>query len=265
MNSENQTKLRVLIIEDEPFAQQELKRLLALVSPEIEILDYIDSIEDSILWFAHNPHPDLVFMDIQLSDGLSFEIFKSAKIQSPVIFTTAFDEYAIRAFKVNSIDYLLKPIDLKDIKAAIDKFEKIRNHYAGYSVELKLEQIEKLVASIRPKTEYKSRFIAKSGDQIKYINASDIAYFFADDTIVFMVTENYGKYIVEYSLNELEAFVDPKFFYRINRTYIAHIKSIVKVHKFFNSRLKIELKPPVEDHILVSRVKVPGFLSWMES
>jgi len=258
-------QLRVLIIEDEPFAQQELKRLLANVPRQIEVIDCIDSVEDSIEWFMQKTHPDLVFMDIQLSDGLSFEIFKSVKLNCPVIFTTAFDEYAIRAFKVNSIDYLLKPIEPDGLLAAFNKFDEIRTQFAGSTSNFDVSRLENVLSTIRPKSSYKSRFIAKVGNQIKYIMHEDIAYFFADDNIVFLVTENQGKYIIDYSLNQLEDFLDPKYFFRLNRTYYVNIKAIVKVHKFFNSRLKIELKPPVQEDILVSRIKVPDFLDWLES
>jgi len=258
-------RLKVLIIEDEPFAQQELKRLLNNIQRDIEIIACIDSVEDSIEWFSQNPNPDLVFMDIQLSDGLSFEIFKSAKINAPVIFTTAFDEYAIRAFKVNSIDYLLKPIEPEGLLAALDKFDQMKSQFAGHKPELNSLQLENVLSALRPKTDYKSRFITKVGDQIKYIKTEDIAYFFADDNIVFLVTENQGKYIVDYALNQLEVYLDPKHFFRLNRTYYVNIKSIAKVHKFFNSRLKIELKPASDDDILVSRVKVSEFLNWLES
>ncbi len=258
-------KLKVLIIEDEPFAQQELKRLLANIPREIEILECIDSVEESIEWFQEKEQPDLVFMDIQLSDGLSFEIFKSVKINAPVIFTTAFDEYAIRAFKVNSIDYLLKPIEPLQLEAALTKFDEIRKQYSGNDSNISLNQLEQILQYAKPKAAYKSRFIAKVGDQIKYINTVDIAYFFADDNIVFLVTESNGKFIIDYSLNQLIDFLDPKLFFRLNRTYYVGIKSIFKVHKFFNSRLKVELKPTVEETILVSRVKVQDFLNWMES
>jgi two-component system, LytTR family, response regulator LytT len=265
MESNTTNKLRVLIIEDEPFAQQELKRLLTNIPRDIEVLQCIDSVEDSIEWLNESKHPDLIFMDIQLSDGLSFEIFKAVKIKVPVIFTTAFDEYAIKAFKVNSLDYLLKPIEPEELNAAFVKFDDIKMHYSLDVPGFNLEQLDKMLTMLKPKSDYKSRFIAKVGDQIKHIKTDDIAYFFADDNIVFMVTESNAKYIIDYSLNQIEAFLDPKFFFRLNRTYFANIKSIAKVHKFFNSRLKIELKPSVEEDILVSRVKVSDFLNWLES
>jgi DNA-binding LytR/AlgR family response regulator len=264
MSNEVHKSLNVLIIEDEPFAREELKRLLGKINRPVEIIGTAGSVEESIHWFENNPPPDLVFMDIQLSDGLSFEIFSETEVPSPVIFTTAFDEYAIRAFKVNSVDYLLKPLDLKELEAAISKFERLQRQENVPVGENRQEQIEKLIAQLKPRPSYKSRFIAKVGDQIKYIHVENIAYFFAEDNIVFVHTDKQGKYIVDYSLNELEAFLDPKYFFRLNRSYYVHIKAIAKVHKFFNSRLKVELHPEVKEDILVSRVKVPAFLSWME-
>jgi two-component system, LytTR family, response regulator LytT len=264
MNNETLKSLNVLIIEDEPFAREELKRLLGNLNRPVDIIGTAGSVEESIHWFEENPAPDLVFMDIQLSDGLSFEIFSETEVPSPVIFTTAFDEYAIRAFKVNSVDYLLKPLDERELEAAIHKFESLRWHENLPDTDNRKEQIENLIAQLKPRPSYKSRFIAKVGDQIKYINVEDIAYFFAEDNIVFVLTDKQGKYIVDYSLNELEAFLDPQFFFRLNRSYYVHIKAIAKVHKFFNSRLKVDLHPAVLDDVLVSRVKVPAFLSWME-
>ncbi|RLD76228.1 MAG: DNA-binding response regulator [Bacteroidetes bacterium] len=255
--------MNVLIIEDEPFAQNELKRLLAAAISEITVLDCIDSIEDSVLWFKNNKHPELVFMDIQLADGLSFEIFNEVKITSPVIFTTAFDEYAIQAFKVNSIDYLLKPIELKALKNALSKLDELKKQYRGDS-SISQNQLEKLLELSKTKQDYKSRFITRIGDQIKSIKTEDIAYFFAEDNEVFISTLNNRPFIIDYSLNQLSEMLDPKYFFRINRAYYININAIHKIHKFFNSRLKIELEPASDDTILISRVKVPEFLEWME-
>ncbi|RLD80533.1 MAG: DNA-binding response regulator [Bacteroidetes bacterium] len=256
--------MNVLIIEDEPFAQNELKRLLAIAIPEVVILDCIDSVEDSVLWFTRNRHPDLVFMDIQLADGLSFDIFNKVKITSPVIFTTAFDEYAIQAFKVNSIDYLLKPVELSALKKALEKLEELKKQYRGDSSFINQNQLEKLLELSKPGREYKSRFITKIGDQIKSIKVQDVAYFYAEDNEVFISSLNNRPFIIDYALNQLSGMLDPKYFFRINRAYIVNINAIHKIHKFFNSRLKIDLEPARNDTILISRVKVPEFLEWME-
>ena len=256
--------MNVLIIEDEPFAQNELKRLLAIAIPEVVILDCIDSVEDSVLWFSKNRHPDLVFMDIQLADGLSFEIFNEIKIISPVIFTTAFDEYAIQAFKVNSIDYLLKPVELIELEKALEKLDELKKQYRKDSSFINQNQLEKLLELSKQGREYKSRFIAKIGDQIKSIKVADIAYFYAEDNEVFISSLNNRPFIIDYSLNQLSEMLNPKYFFRINRAYIVNINAIHKIHKFFNSRLKIDLQPARDDTIIISRVKVPEFLEWME-
>ncbi len=257
--------MKVLIIEDEPFAQQELKRLLGKLNVEIEILEMIDTVEDSVAWLKSNPAPDLIFLDIQLADGLSFEIFKQIKIEAPVIFTTAFDEYAIQAFRLNSVDYLLKPIKIGDLKNAMAKLDAMKKQFASHeqvSLGITPEQLQSLLQLGKP--EYKSRFIARVGDQIKYVPVGEVAYFYAEDNVVFMVTTKSDRYIIEHSIEELDGLVDPKDFFRLNRGVLAHIGSINKVYKYMSSRLKIELKPETEKEILVSRARVSEFMEWME-
>jgi len=257
--------MKILIIEDEPYAQEELKRLLALCDPSIVIWECIDSVEDSIIWLEEPNEPDLIFMDIQLSDGLSFDIFKHTEVKAPVIFTTAYDEYAIRAFKVNSIDYLLKPVEEEALKSALRKYAAIRKQYSQAiqpQTYFNPAQIEQLLRLNKP--EYKSRFVTTIGDRIKHIGVEQVAYFFADDNTVYLVTGDKKKFIINYTLDQLENLLDPRHFFRINRKYIAKITAIGDVNKYFNSRLKVSLVPPVEDEILISRVRVPDFLSWMD-
>ncbi len=254
--------MKVLIVEDEPFAQNELKRLLAKTRFNVEVLDCTDSVEDTVRWLNNNPSPDLIFLDIQLSDGLSFEIFKQTRVSAPIIFTTAFDEYAIRAFKLNSIDYLLKPIKQDELEEAIEKLEALKKQFSKGQTGLDTEQIEKLLNFKKP--EYKSRFIAKIGDQIKYIDIKDVAYFYAEDNEVFLITISKNRYIIEFTLDQLEKLLDPLQFYRVNRSYIVFINSITKINKYFNSRLHLELTPDTTDEVLISRVKVPEFLKWMD-
>jgi DNA-binding LytR/AlgR family response regulator len=257
--------MKVLIIEDEPFAQDELKRLLALCDKNIQVWECIDSVEDSIIWLEEPNEPDLIFMDIQLSDGLSFDIFKHTEVKAPVIFTTAYDEYAIQAFKVNSIDYLLKPVEEEALKAALKKYSIIKQKYAISApapTYFSADQIEQLIKL--NKKEYKSRFVTQIGDRIKHIEVEAVAYFYADDDTVYIVTGDKKKYIINYTLDQLDRVLDPKYFFRINRKYIARISAIGDVHKYFNSRLKVTLQPAVDDEILISRVKVPEFLNWMD-
>ncbi|MBN2173286.1 MAG: response regulator transcription factor [Bacteroidales bacterium] len=253
--------MKILIIEDEPFAMQELKRLLRTIDPDIEILEMIDSVEESIKWLSKN-ECDLIFMDIQLSDGLSFEIFNRINVQPPVIFTTAYDNYAIKAFKVNSIDYLLKPIEEEELVKALEKYKKLQSPTASKEGFFSKKQLEEVLGLYRPS--YKSRLVVKLGDKIRHVEANEIAYFFSEDKVSFIITTDAKKYIINYSLEQLENMMNPNDFYRLNRKYIAHINAIESIDKYFNSRLKIGLKPPVEDEVLISRLKVTDFLNWLE-
>lgn len=254
--------MKVLIVEDEPYAQNELKRLLAKVSAGVTVLECIDSIEDTVHWLKSNPAPDLLFLDIQLSDGLSFEIFNLIEIKTPVIFTTAYDEYAIKAFQVNSIDYLLKPIKLENLQQAIDKFESLTLQFGNSGKGINIEQIQQLLEIHRPV--YKSRFIAKVGDQIRHVELDQVAFFMAEDNEVMLVTKDNNRYIIDYTLDQLVGSLNPDDFFRINRSYIITPTSISKISKYFNSRLHLELIPKTEDTVLISRVKVPEFLDWMD-
>jgi DNA-binding LytR/AlgR family response regulator len=254
--------MNVLIIEDEPFAQQELIRILKNIDPVIRVLNCIDSVEESVQWLRNNKQPDLIFMDIQLSDGLSFEIFNHTDVVTPVIFTTAYDQYAIKAFKVNSIDYLLKPIEEEDLAKAIEKFKKLKKSGDSERSYLTKGQLEEVLGLYKPS--YKTRLVVKLGDKINHIETNDIAYFYSEDKVSFIKTKEGKKYIINYTLEQIESFIDPLVFYRINRQYIAHIKAIKTIDKYFNSRLLIGLDPKVDDEVLISRTKVTDFLNWLE-
>jgi DNA-binding LytR/AlgR family response regulator len=254
--------MKVLIIEDEPFAQQELRRLLTRCAPQAEVVACLDSVEDSVEWLARSEQPDLIFVDIQLSDGSSFCIFEQITVTTPVIFTTAYNEYALQAFRVNSIDYLLKPIEEEALTAALLKLDTLKEHFSDRkSPVLSPRNIDDLLR--RPVTEYKTRFLTTIGDRIRHVPTEQIAYFFAEDSTVYVVTQDRKKFILDYTLDQLEIQVDPRQFYRITRKYLAHISAIADVSRYFNSRLKVVLSPAMDDEILISRVRVPGFLAWM--
>jgi len=254
--------MKVFIVEDEPHARNELMRLLDKSGEDVTVLSFADSIEDAVLWLNQNQQPDLMFFDIQLSDGLSFEIFNQVQVDVPVVFCTAFDEYAIQAFKVNSIDYLLKPIKLEELINALNKYNSLSEKYAAKDKGLSIQQIEKLLDINKPK--FKSRFVAKFGDQIKHIDVSEVAYFHAVDNEVFLVTFENNRYIIDYSLEQINGSISPEDFYRVNRSFIVHINAIKKISKYFNSRLHLELTPQTEETVLISRVKVPEFMNWMD-
>jgi two-component system response regulator LytT len=255
--------MNVLIIEDEEVAYKNLVRLINEYDSSIRILDWKTTIKSSIDWFRNNEHPDLLFVDIHLPDGSAFDIFESVEIKTPVIFTTAYDEYAIKAFEINSIDYLLKPIKTERLKQGIDKYKQFQNVRVDRGL---IEQLRKEIAiSSDNNKKFKPRFLTKSGDTFTSVDTKDIAYFFADGNIVFAVTKNDKKLIVNFSLEDLENCLSPAEFFRATRKYLLHISSINKVSKYFNSRLKISINPPpADDNILVSRAKSATFLNWME-
>jgi len=254
--------MNVLIIEDEPFARAELKRLIQATGRQVNVLEELDTVEDSIHWLKTHQPPDLIFLDIQLADGISFEIFRQVQVKTPVIFTTAYDEYAIRAFQLNSIDYLLKPVRQEKLEYALQKLESLQNDRQQAPGWLTPEQLTNMLNAAR--WEYKSRLLVKIGDQLKSVEIADVAYLLAEDDVVFVVMKDGGRYIIDQALNEMESLLDPRIFFRITRNCIASISSIKKVSKYFNSRLLVELIPPAPDKLLISRVRVPDFMKWMD-
>ncbi len=253
--------MNIIIIEDELSASNRIKKMLQEIDPMMEVLGVLESVEDAINWLKNNKEPDIIIADIQLSDGLSFEIFDGVNVESTVIFTTAYDEYAIEAFKVNSIDYLLKPIDIKELGKSIQKYRKLENKYS----HTYRGNFESLLNQIKTgRSEYKSRFLVKSGQSFQTIPAEDIQYFFIQDQLVFIKTIHDKKYIVESSLDDLEKRVNPNTFFRINRQMIISINSIESIHQYFNSRLMLRLKLPFPGEVIVSRLKVGDFKSWLD-
>jgi len=245
--------MKVLIIEDEKPAADKLKRMLSDKVEGIIVLDTLESVEGSINWFLNNPQPELIFMDIQLNDGISFEIFESVKITAPVIFTTAYDEYAIRAFKVNSVDYLLKPIDQASLEQSLEKY---RNLYpAGKTDEKKIDLLYNQLVK-----KYKTRFFIKFGSHCRSIITEEIKYFFIVERSTFIKTFQGKIFDIDYSLDQLEKMLDPEKFYRINRKYILNLPSITDIITWSSSRLKIKLANEEDNHeLVVSREKVSEF------
>ncbi|MCU7496112.1 MAG: response regulator transcription factor [Ignavibacteria bacterium] len=254
--------MRILIIEDEAPASRRLKKLLSELEPAAEIEGSLESIEASVDWLRKNPPPDIIFMDIQLSDGLSFEIFNNVNVDSPVVFTTAYDEYAIQAFRVNSIDYLLKPIDTSSLSASIEKYKKIRN---VYSVQYRANEIADLLKSISPSHPvYKSRFLIKSGSSMLVIPASEIAFFYVDNKITYIVCRNGKRHLTGHSLDELEELLNPQYFFRANRRFIIHIDIIESVSPIFGGKLKLRLLQKTDEEIVISRERASAFREWLD-
>jgi DNA-binding LytR/AlgR family response regulator len=249
--------MKVLIVEDERPAQMQLERLLNVHFPDNEVMAVLTSVEKAADWLAVN-HPDLIFMDVELSDGQCFEIFKRVDVTAPVIITTAYDHFAIKAFKVNSVDYLLKPIDGLEFVKAVEKSS--QRNKAG---QTDLKMLEQLLQKSVPK-EFKKRFITKHNDQIHVLQVEEIAYFYAEEKATFLVSRNGKRFFTEYSLDNLEVQLDPTLFFRLSRACIANIQAVKSVSKHFNSRLKIKLEPAFLEDVLVSRIRVPDFLKWLE-
>lgn len=254
--------MNILIIEDEIPAAKRLKSILKEIDNSYIILDVIESISSAVKWFKENKEPELVFMDIQLSDGLSFEIFNQVDIKCPIIFTTAFDEYAMQAFKVNSIDYLLKPIEIENLHQSLNKLNSLKEQLSLYPSSAEIKELFKNMPL--QKTTYKTRFLIKSGNSFVKINSSECAYFYVDNKNTYMIVLEGKRYLLDYTLEELEKQLDPKLYFRASRQYLVGINSITNIHANFNGKLKIIVKPAAEEGIIISRAKAVEFKKWLE-
>jgi DNA-binding LytR/AlgR family response regulator len=253
--------MTVLIIEDEPHAAERLEKLIREVLPSCKVVGTFDTVKKSVQWFKSNPSPEIVFMDIQLADGLSFSIFEQCEVKSPVIFTTAFDEYALKAFKVNSIDYILKPVDKDDLAKALTKLNTLSR--SETSTKVLLDNIGQAVQMLMKK--YKSRFVIKVGEHLKTIDIESVRYFYSQDKTTFCVTEDNRNFIFDYTLEQLEEMLDPAIFFRINRKYLVRSSSIQDIITYTNSRLKLVLKGSQDKDIIVARERVQEFKNWLNS
>jgi two-component system, LytTR family, response regulator LytT len=253
--------MKTIIIEDEKPAARLLQRKLEKLNIQVDIM--LHSVEESIEWFSKNEHPDLIFLDIQLSDGLSFEIFDKIAIKSAVIFTTAYDEYALRAFKLNSIDYLLKPIDEDELEIAISKFKNQFQKSENTTVNLDFEQIKRMLQNPFEKS-FKTRFTVKIGQHLKVITNDEIECFFSENKGTYIHTIDNRNYLIDGTLEVLENELDPKNFFRVSRKFIVPLKSIKEIVLYSNSRLKVILPTYKEDEVIVSREKVQEFKTWID-
>ncbi len=250
--------MTTLIIEDEKPAARLLQRKLEKLNVEVGVM--LHSVEEAVDWFSKNEHPDLIFLDIQLSDGLSFEIFEKVEIKSAIIFTTAYDEYALRAFKLNSIDYLLKPIDVEDLEVAVHKFQ--ARIPKKESLKIDFEEIKKMLSNPFDKN-YKKRFTVKIGQHLKVISIDEVECFFSENKATYIHTFDNRNYLVESTLEILEQELDPKNFYRISRKFIIPMKAIKEIVVYSNSRLKVILPSYSDEDVIVSREKVSHFKEWL--
>jgi DNA-binding LytR/AlgR family response regulator len=253
--------LNALIIEDEPAASRRLEKMIKEADPTMVIMGKLDSVSSSVKWFRENPPPDLVFLDINLGDGVSFNIFDEIDLHCPVIFTTAFDEYALRAFKLNSIDYLLKPIKQEELLFSIEKFK--RQYRAG-NPGMKENLMAMLEELKKPEDRWKKRFMVNFGEKIKAIDTQDIAYFMILEKNTFLVTLSNDSYGIGYSLEQLEEMLDPAVFYRVNRKFIVSFPCIKNMWSYSRSRVKLQLEPLPPDDVIVSTDRSPGFKQWLD-
>lgn len=250
--------MRVVIIEDEIPAANRLAKMLQNLSDEIELVKKIDSVETGVKFLDSATNIDLIFMDIQLADGLSFDIFRQTKVKAPVIFTTAFDQYTLKAFKVNSIDYLLKPIDEKELEQAVEKYRRLYDKKENdFS-----EKIMKIMQEMNT-AKFKERLLIKRGQQLSYLKTVSTAYCYADGKLCYAVDFSNNKFLLENNLSQLEEQLQPNKFYRINRHLLINVEAIIKVHTWLGGRLKLELLPATNADTIVSRERVNGFKEWL--
>lgn len=249
--------MKIIIIEDEFAAANQLKYLLNQINADYEILAILESVEEAIKWFMTNENPDLIFSDIQLADGLSFEIYEQVQINAPIIFTTAFDEYAIRAFKLNSIDYILKPLDLDSLNFAIEKFNN--------QDLVKQEKLNELIKTHAfSQKNYRKSFLVRYRDKLLPIKSTEFAYFFIENGLVFGQLFDGRKFVLDFKLEDLENQLDPHDFLRANRQYILSRECIVELQPYINSRVLVKTKPISSFEVIISKEKVTLFKKWFE-
>ena len=252
--------MKVLIIEDEAPAVRKLRGLLNNQDVDIEVLADIDTVEEAVEWLSNNPSPDVIFSDIQLADGVSFEIYSKITPKCPIIFTTAYDEYALKAFELNSLDYLLKPYTEEQFNRA---FQKIKTTSPNAN---EVDKIKSVLAQLNIKSnQYKERFLVSKAGVLLPIKVEDVAYFYTEDKTINLVTKTKERYFISSSLDELEVILNPSNFYRVNRQYIVNANAIVKIENFFNGKLVIQLHPTAPHEVVVSRARATSFKNWMDS
>ncbi len=256
--------MKFLIIEDEAPAARRLASLVQSARPQASLLGPVDSIESAVEFLGNNPAPDLIFMDIHLADGLSFEVFSKTTVAAPVIFTTAYDQYMMQAFKVHSVDYLLKPIGEEELWAALDKFDRhfLRAKTGGQDAMPDPLFLEKMLQGLQ-KPAFKERFLIKTGPTLGYLPVGDIAYFFSEDSLTFAQSAE-RRFVLDQPLDQIEAMLDPSRFFRINRKQIVSIGAVSKIHTHLNGRLKLDLAPRTSEEVFVSRERVSDFKSWLD-
>lgn len=250
--------MKLIIVEDEKLAAERLKTLVKEYDPSIEVLACLESVEEAVQYLRHHAAPDLLLLDIHLSDGHSFEIFNQVQYKGPVIFTTAYDQYALEAFKMFSIDYILKPVTLEALATALNKFKNLSASFSAVDYRQLMPQLTN--------RDYKKRFLGKVGQRLFFIDTADIAYFQADNKVVYLIDKEGNRYVVEHTMEKLMAMVNPAEFFRLNRRYIVRINAIQQVKPYFNGRLKLSVRGSQQpDEMVISRERVAEFKEWAEA
>ncbi|GAB4402627.1 MAG: LytTR family DNA-binding domain-containing protein [Bacteroidia bacterium] len=258
--------MKVLILEDEYLAAERLQRLIQRYDPQIEVIQSIGSVEEALAHFRAGSAAEVVFADIHLADGLCFEIFQATEVNIPVIFTTSYDQYALEAFAVHSIDYLLKPIRYEKLAQSLDKLAAMRKAL-GEPAPAAVPAIDydALASSLRQQEgAYKTRFMVRIGVQIRSVKVEEIAYFHADQKVTLLVTREGRRFPLDHSLDRLTEMVDPKIFFRVNRRFLVHLDAVRVIHPYFKGRLKLELDPAIDDDVVISSDKTPAFKDWLD-
>ncbi|GAA4408839.1 LytTR family DNA-binding domain-containing protein [Nibrella viscosa] len=251
--------MNVIIIEDEDLTADRLQSLLQKYDPDINVLAQLPSVQDTVQWLRTHKEPDLIFMDIHLEDDLCFRIFEQVSLSVPVIFTTAFDEYMVKAFRVNSIDYLLKPVSFEGLSAAMQKYQSMKRQFS----QTDLDALRQVVG--RPQQEFKNRFLITVGTRLRTIETSEVAYFYSEEKITFLVTRDNQRLPIDYSLDKLTSMLNPADFFRANRQFLIAMSCIRNIHTYSSSKLKLELQPDPREEVFISKEKVSTFKDWLDA
>lgn len=255
--------MKILIVEDEELAVKKLQKTLLSIDRMVEVVGVTDSIKSTVDFLKQNPPPDLILMDIELADGQSFEVFNMVSVKNPVIFITSYDEYALKAFKVNSVDYLLKPVQKDELEAALNKYKELNSTDTVKTNSSDINNlIKELQSKLQPK-EYRKRFLVKQAQKLVSIEVDDIAYFYSDGRLNFFKTRDNRKFVVDYTMDELSDMLDPEKYFRISRSFYVSVDAIDQIHDYFGNRLLLNLTPALDKEALVSREKVMDFKKWM--
>jgi two-component system, LytTR family, response regulator LytT len=252
--------MKVIIVEDEKLAAEKLEQLLLEYNPDIQVLARFESVSETVAWLETHSSPDLLFLDIHLADGSGFQLFEFFAVNFPVVFTTAYDQYAINAFEVSGVGYLLKPVTLKNLSKCLHNLEGMKLIFSQTGEE----NLKKIVQQIRGEKQFKNRFLVKSGEKIVAVHRTEIAYFLAESKFTFLVTHQNQRFLIEYPLDELEDLLDPDEFFRINRKFLCSREAITEIYAYFKGRSKLILSPAQQEKIVVSSEKNAVFRAWME-